>query len=61
MLRAIKGRKVGDFNNHLHQWTEISKQKVSKEMKAVKDTLDQTDLINIFIINWNNYLTVLCS
>ena len=25
---------------------------VSKEMKAVKDTLDQTDLIDIFIINW---------
>ena len=31
---------------------QISKQKVSKEMKAVKDTLDQTDLIDIFIINW---------
>ena len=30
---------------------QISKQKVNKEMKAVKDTLDQTDLIDIFIIN----------
>ena len=54
MLRAIKGETdsntitVGDFNIPLILINRSSRQKINKETQALDDTLDQTDLIDIY-------------
>ena len=53
MLTAIKGeidsntKIVGDFNTSLSSMDRQSGQKINKETKALNDTLDQIDLIDI--------------
>ena len=55
MLTAIKEEIdsntiiVGDFNTSLTQMDRSSKQKINKEAQALNDTIDQVDLIDIFI------------
>ena len=39
---------VGDFNTPLTEMDRSSKQKISKEIKALNDTLDQMDITDIF-------------
>ena len=39
---------VGDFNTPLTPMDRSSKQKISKEMQVLNDTLDEMDLIDIF-------------
>ena len=39
---------VGDFNTPLIPMDRSSKQKINKEIQILNDTLDETDLINIF-------------
>ena len=54
MLTAIKGEMdsntviVGDFNTPLSPMDGSSKMKINKETKALNDTLDQRDLIDIY-------------
>ena len=54
MLTAIKGEInsntiiVGDFNTPVSPMDKSSKMKINKETQALKDTLDQTDLIDIY-------------
>ena len=53
MLTAIKGEIdsntiiVGDLNTPLSPMDRSSKMKINKETQAIKDTLDQIDLIDI--------------
>ena len=39
---------VGDFNTSLTPMGRSSKQKINKETQALKDTVDQIDLIDIY-------------
>ena len=39
---------VGDFNTPLTPMDRSSKQKISKETQVLNDTLDKTDLMDIF-------------
>ena len=39
---------VGDFNTSLTKMDRSSKQKINKETQALNDTIDQTDLIDIY-------------
>ena len=39
---------VGDFNTSLTPMDRSSKQKIKKETQALNDTIDQTDLIDIY-------------
>ena len=39
---------VGDFNTPLTPMDRSTKQKINKETKALNDTIDQLDLINIY-------------
>ena len=39
---------VGDFNTLLTAMDRSSKQKISKETRALNDTLDQMDFLDIF-------------
>ena len=39
---------VGDFNTPLTPMDRLSKQKINKETQVLNDTLDETDLIDIF-------------
>ena len=39
---------VGDFNTPLTPMEKSSEQKINKEAKVLKDTLDEIDLIDIF-------------
>ena len=54
-LTAIKGEIdsntiiVGDFNTPLTPKDRSSRQKINKETQALNDTLDQTDLIDIYM------------
>ena len=54
MLTAIKEEidsdtiKVGDFNTSRAPMDRSSKQKINKETKALNDTIDQRDLIDIY-------------
>ena len=54
MLTAIKGEidsntvRVGDFNAPLTPMDRSSRQKINKETQALNDTLDQTDLLDIY-------------
>ena len=54
MVTAIKGELnsntiiVGDFNTPLSGMERSSRQKINKETKALNDTLDQIDLIDIY-------------
>ena len=54
MLTAIKGEIdsntiiVGDFNTPLSPMDRSSKMKINKETKAVNDTLNKMDLIDIY-------------
>ena len=41
---------VGDFNIPLTPMDRSSRQKINKEIQALRDTLDQTDLIDIYRI-----------
>ena len=56
MLTAMKGEIdnntiiVGDFNTPLTPIDRSSKQKINKETQAFNDTVDQTDLIDIYRI-----------
>ena len=40
--------KVGDFNTLLTSMYRSTKQKISKEMQTLNDTMDQLDLIDIY-------------
>ena len=54
MLTAIKGEIdsstiiLGDFKTPLSTMDRLSKIKINKETQALKDTLDQIDLIDIY-------------
>ena len=54
MLMAIKGEIdsntiiVGDFNTPLSPMDRSSKMKINKETQALKDTLNQIDLIDMY-------------
>ena len=54
MLTAIKGEIdsntiiVGDFNTPLSPMDRPSKMKINKEIQALNDTLNKTDLIDIY-------------
>ena len=54
LLTAIKGEtdnktiKVRDFNTPLTAMDRSSRQKISKETQVLRDTLDQTDLIDTY-------------
>ena len=54
MLTSIKGEIdsntiiVGDFNTPLSPMDRSSKMKINKETEALNDTIDQTDLIDIY-------------
>ena len=54
MLTAIKGEIdsntiiVGDLNTSLSPMDRSSKMKINKETQALNDTLDQTDLTDIY-------------
>ena len=56
MLTAIKGEInsntiiAGDFNTPLTSMDRSSRQKINKETKALNDTLDQMNLIDIYRI-----------
>ena len=56
MLTTMKGEIdsntiiVGDFNTSLTPMDRSSKQKINKETQALNDTVDQIDLIDIYII-----------
>ena len=39
---------MGDFNTSLTPMDRSSKMKISKEREALNDTIDQTDLIDIY-------------
>ena len=39
---------MGDFNTSLTPMDRSSKQKINKETKALHDTIDQIDLIDIY-------------
>ena len=39
---------VGDFNTPLLHWIDLSDRKINKETEELNNTLDQTDLIDIF-------------
>ena len=39
---------VGDFNTSLIPMDRSSRQKINKETQALNDTIDQTDLIDIY-------------
>ena len=39
---------MGDFNTSLTPMDRSSKQKINKETEALNDTIDQTDLIDIY-------------
>ena len=39
---------IGDFNTPLTAKDRSSKQKINKETRVLNDTLDETDLIDIF-------------
>ena len=39
---------VGDINTSLTRMDRLSKQKINKEAQALKDTIDQIDLIDIY-------------
>ena len=55
MLTAIKGEIksntiiVGDFNTSLSPMGRSSKQKINKETQSLNDTIDQRDLIYIYM------------
>ena len=40
---------VGDFNTSLTPMDKSSKQKINKEAQALNDTLDEMDLIDVFL------------
>ena len=40
---------VGNFNTSLTPMDRSSKQKINKETQALNDTIDQIDLIDLFI------------
>ena len=40
---------VGDFNTPLPPMDRSSKQKINKEIQVINDTLDEMDLIDIFL------------
>ena len=54
MLTSVKGEiksntiKVGAFNTPLTPMDRSTKQKISKEMQTLNDTMDQLDLIDIY-------------
>ena len=54
MLTTTKGEidsntiTVGDFNTPLTPMDRSSKQKIKKETQALNDTIDQTDLMDIY-------------
>ena len=54
MLTAIKGENdkntiiVGEFNTPLTPKDRSSRQKINKEAQVLNDTIDQTDLIDIY-------------
>ena len=54
MLTAIKGEInsntviVGDFNTPFSQMNRSSEMKINKETQALNDTLNKTDLIDIY-------------
>ena len=54
MLTSMKGEInnntiiVGDFNTPLTPMDRSTKQKISKEMQTLNDTIDQLDLIDIY-------------
>ena len=54
MLTNIKGEitsntiRVGDFNTPLTPMDRSTKQKISKEIRTLNDTMNQIDLINIY-------------
>ena len=53
MLTAIKGESdsdtiMGEFNTPLTPIDRLSRQKINKETQALNDTLEKTDLINIY-------------
>ena len=54
MLTSVKGEiksnttKVGAFNTPLTTMGRSTKQKISKEMQTLNDTMDQLDLIDIY-------------
>ena len=56
MLKAIKGERdsntiiVGDVNTPLSPMDRLSKMKINKEKQALNDTLNMTDLIDIYRI-----------
>ena len=51
---------VGDFNTPLSEMDRSSKQKINKEIKALKDTLDQVDITDIQNIpSQNNRIHIL--
>ena len=41
---------VGDFNTPLTPMDRLTKQKINKETQTLNDTIDQLDLINIYMI-----------
>ena len=55
MLTSMKGKInsntiiVGDFNTPLTPMDRSTKQKISKEIQTLNDTMDQLDLIDIYI------------
>ena len=55
MLTSMKGEinnktiVVGDFNTPLTPIDRSPKQKISKEIQTLNDTMDQLDLIDIYI------------
>ena len=60
MLKAIKGERdsntiiVGDVNTPLSPMDRLSKMKINKEKQALNDTLNMTDLIDIYRIPSKN-------
>ena len=56
MLTSVKGEInsntiiVGDFNTILTPMDRSTKQKISKEIQTLNDTMDQLDLIDIYRI-----------
>ena len=45
---------VGDFNTPLTPMDRTTKQKINKETQTLNDTIDQLDLIDIYISPQNN-------
>ena len=56
MLTSVKGENnsntiiLGDFNTPLTPMDRSTKQKISKEIQTLSDTVDQLDLIDIYRI-----------